>query len=94
MKLYTVHYLRGFAALLVVVAHNSFLLSGEWIKNIPGALGVDIYFLLLVDLLSPLPHKNKPLRRQVSSLNALSVFGRYFLSPGYWLAYLFTVSNR
>lgn len=46
MKLYTVHYLRGFAALLVVVAHNSFLLSGEWIKNIPGALGVDIFFII------------------------------------------------
>lgn len=46
MKLYSIHYLRGFAALLVVVAHNSFLLTGEWVKNIPGALGVDIFFII------------------------------------------------
>ncbi|WP_343551199.1 acyltransferase [Pantoea sp.] len=46
MKLLSIHYLRGIAALLVVVAHNSFLLSGEWVKNIPGALGVDIFFII------------------------------------------------
>lgn len=46
MKLLSIHYLRGIAALLVVVAHNSFLLTGAWVKNIPGALGVDIFFII------------------------------------------------
>lgn len=46
MRIASLQYLRGFAALLVVVAHNSFLLEGDWVKHIPGALGVDIFFII------------------------------------------------
>ncbi|WP_033575409.1 acyltransferase family protein [Dickeya chrysanthemi] len=46
MKITSIQYLRGFAALLVVVAHNSSLLVGNWTKHIPGALGVDVFFII------------------------------------------------
>ncbi|WP_236614445.1 hypothetical protein [Dickeya poaceiphila] len=45
MKIASIQYLRGLAALLVVVAHNSSLLEGNWTKHIPGALGVDVFFI-------------------------------------------------
>ncbi|KPC56533.1 Exopolysaccharide production protein exoZ [Pseudomonas amygdali pv. morsprunorum] len=46
MRIVSLQYLRGFAALLVVVSHNSFLLEGNWVERIPGALGVDIFFII------------------------------------------------
>ncbi|MCI4068614.1 acyltransferase [Dickeya dianthicola] len=46
MKIASIQYLRGLAALLVVVAHNSSLLGGNWTKHIPGALGVDVFFII------------------------------------------------
>ncbi|MCR8717638.1 acyltransferase [Pseudomonas syringae] len=46
MKIVSLQYLRGFAALLVVVAHNSFLLGEGWTGHIPGALGVDVFFII------------------------------------------------
>ncbi|NKI75303.1 acyltransferase [Dickeya sp. CFBP 2040] len=46
MKIASIQYLRGLAALLVVVAHNSSLLEGNWTKHIPGALGVDVFFII------------------------------------------------
>ncbi|NPE59842.1 acyltransferase [Dickeya dadantii] len=46
MKILSIQYLRGLAALLVVVAHNSSMLGSEWTKRIPGALGVDVFFII------------------------------------------------
>ncbi|SEQ50541.1 Peptidoglycan/LPS O-acetylase OafA/YrhL, contains acyltransferase and SGNH-hydrolase domains [Rosenbergiella nectarea] len=46
MKLYSIQYLRGMAAILILIAHNSFLLGGSISKIIPGALGVDIFFII------------------------------------------------
>lgn len=46
MKIASLQYLRGLAALLVVVAHNSSLLKDSWLSQIPGGLGVDIFFIV------------------------------------------------
>lgn len=46
MKIAALQYLRGLAALLVVVAHNSSLLKESWVSHIPGGLGVDIFFVI------------------------------------------------
>ncbi|WP_024680380.1 acyltransferase family protein [Pseudomonas syringae] len=46
MRMISLQYLRGFAALLVVVGHNSFFLGGDWIGHIPALLGVDIFFIV------------------------------------------------
>ncbi len=46
MRIVSLQYLRGFAALLVVLSHNVFLLGEGWIKHIPGLLGVDIFFII------------------------------------------------
>ncbi|WP_440057148.1 acyltransferase family protein [Pseudomonas fragariae (ex Marin et al. 2024)] len=46
MRMISLQYLRGFAALLVVVGHNSFFLGGDWIDHIPALLGVDIFFIV------------------------------------------------
>ena len=46
MKILSVQYLRGLAALLVVVAHNALLLPDGMAAHIPGALGVDIFFII------------------------------------------------
>lgn len=45
-KVVSIHYLRGLCALLVVVAHLSYLLPGRIIDRIPGAVGVDIFFMI------------------------------------------------
>jgi len=45
MKIHSIQYLRGLAAMLVLMSHNSFLIGGLE-KSIPGALGVDIFFII------------------------------------------------
>lgn len=45
-KIVSIHYLRGLCALLVVVAHLSYLLPGHMEARIPGALGVDLFFMI------------------------------------------------
>ncbi|MCD7097556.1 acyltransferase [Stenotrophomonas sp. MMGLT7] len=45
-KIVSIHYLRGLCALLVVVAHFSYLLPESASRQIPGALGVDIFFMI------------------------------------------------
>lgn len=45
-KIVSIHYLRGLCALLVVIAHLSYLLPGRIIDRIPGAIGVDIFFMI------------------------------------------------
>lgn len=46
MRILTIQYVRGMAALLVVIAHNSAFLGKFWVNHIPGALGVDIFFIV------------------------------------------------
>ncbi|MDN4129683.1 MULTISPECIES: acyltransferase family protein [Pantoea] len=46
MRILTIQYVRGLAALLVVAAHNSAFLSEYWVNHIPGALGVDVFFIV------------------------------------------------
>ena len=46
MRILTIQYVRGLAALLVVIAHNSVFLGEYWVNHIPGALGVDIFFII------------------------------------------------
>ncbi|MGG6196931.1 acyltransferase family protein [Pantoea allii] len=46
MRILSIQYVRGLAALLVVVAHNSAFLGEYWASHIPGALGVDIFFIV------------------------------------------------
>jgi peptidoglycan/LPS O-acetylase OafA/YrhL len=58
MKIIPLQYLRGLAALLVVIAHNSSLLEGNWSKNIPGALGVDVFFVLSGFIMTFITHQS------------------------------------
>ncbi|KTS72214.1 acyltransferase family protein [Pantoea stewartii] len=46
MKILTIQYVRGLAALLVVIAHNAAFLGDYWANHIPGALGVDVFFIV------------------------------------------------
>lgn len=46
MRILTIQYVRGLAALLVVIAHNSAFLGEYWVRHIPGALGVDVFFIV------------------------------------------------
>jgi len=46
VRILTIQYVRGLAALLVVIAHNSAFLGESWVNRIPGALGVDIFFIV------------------------------------------------
>ncbi|WP_432369359.1 acyltransferase family protein (plasmid) [Pantoea allii] len=46
MRILTIQYVRGLAALLVVIAHNSAFLGEYWVSHIPGALGVDVFFIV------------------------------------------------
>jgi len=46
VRILTIQYVRGLAALLVVIAHNSAFLGEYWVNHIPGALGVDVFFIV------------------------------------------------
>lgn len=57
MKIQAIQYIRGLAALLVVIAHNSFFLSEFWVTHIPGALGVDIFFIVSGFIMTFITHQ-------------------------------------
>ncbi|MDK2632837.1 acyltransferase [Pantoea stewartii subsp. indologenes] len=57
MKIVSIQYLRGLAALLVVLAHNSSLLEGHWTRHIPGALGVDVFFIISGFIMTFITHQ-------------------------------------
>lgn len=47
VRIVSLQYLRGLAALLVVVGHSVFLFWGsDWNTHIPAPLGVDIFFII------------------------------------------------
>lgn len=57
MKIVSIQYLRGLAALLVVLAHNSSLLERHWTRHIPGALGVDVFFIISGFIMTFITHQ-------------------------------------
>ena len=57
MKIQAIQYIRGLAALLVVIAHNSFFLGEYWVTHIPGALGVDIFFIVSGFIMTFITHR-------------------------------------
>lgn len=57
MKIQAIQYIRGLAALLVVIAHNSFFLGDYWVTHIPGALGVDIFFIVSGFIMTFITHR-------------------------------------
>ncbi|KAA6093695.1 MULTISPECIES: hypothetical protein [Pantoea] len=44
MKILTIQYVCGLAALLVMTAHNAAFLGDYWENHIPGVLSVDVFF--------------------------------------------------
>lgn len=56
VKILTIQYMRGLAALLVVAAHNSIFLGEHWVKSIPGALGVDVFFIVSGFIMTYITH--------------------------------------
>lgn len=46
MKILSIQYVRGLAALLVVIGHNSAFLGDYWANHISGALGEDVFFIV------------------------------------------------
>jgi len=57
VKIQAIQYIRGLAALLVVIAHNSFFLGDYWVTHIPGALGVDIFFIVSGFIMTFITHR-------------------------------------
>jgi peptidoglycan/LPS O-acetylase OafA/YrhL len=92
MKIASLQYLRGLAALLVVLAHNSSILQGGLLSHLPGALGVDVFFIISGFIMTFITC-------QATEKPALFIIKRFFrIWPAFFifwlLSYLFVYPER